>query len=352
MPRSTPAALVLAVVPAVLVACASGRPADPAGAPGSAQRAEAAEPATDPLGAALDAYLERTVPFGFSGVFLVARGGEVILEGGYGLADREAGTPDHAGDGVRHRLDHQAVHRRGDPEAGGRGAPEHGRPDRPLAPGRSGGQGGDHDPPPAHPLVRPDRRPRRRLPGDAARHARPAGARVGAGGRAGRAVRLLQPRLQPARRDRRDRLRAAVRALSCTTGCSVPRGWSRPATWSPPGRRSAWPSATAAASAGARRWTMPGPTTGRGGTCAPTAASSPPSRDLHRWHRALEDDRVLSAGARRKMTEPHVSEGFGDSHYGYGWAVSTTPRGTRGWSRTTAATATSSRTSSATSTRT
>lgn len=41
----------------------------------------------------LDQYLSRLVPFGFSGAVLVARDGEVILEKGYGLAERESKRP-------------------------------------------------------------------------------------------------------------------------------------------------------------------------------------------------------------------------------------------------------------------
>lgn len=37
--------------------------------------------------------MKRTVPFGFSGAVLVAKNGEIILQNGYGLADRERGDP-------------------------------------------------------------------------------------------------------------------------------------------------------------------------------------------------------------------------------------------------------------------
>ncbi|TDD96475.1 class A beta-lactamase-related serine hydrolase [Actinomadura rubrisoli] len=47
-------------------------------------------------------------------------------------------------------------------------------------------------------------------------------------------------------------------------------------------------------------------------------------RDMFRWHRALEGNAVLSAGAKRKMFKPRVyigaRQGF-KLHYGYGWAV-------------------------------
>lgn len=52
--------------------------------------------------------------------------------------------------------------------------------------------------------------------------------------------------------------------------------------------------------------------------------------DLHRWHRALERDAVLSEESRRKLFKPYMPEDeAGSSHYGYGWAVFTTVRDTR-----------------------
>ena len=52
--------------------------------------------------------------------------------------------------------------------------------------------------------------------------------------------------------------------------------------------------------------------------------------DLFRWHQALEGDAVLSAEAKAKMWTPHVPEDEGGrSHYGYGWAIQPTQRGTR-----------------------
>lgn len=45
------------------------------------------------LGARLDEYLTRAAAFGFAGAVLVAKDGQVILHGGYGLADRQRGIP-------------------------------------------------------------------------------------------------------------------------------------------------------------------------------------------------------------------------------------------------------------------
>ncbi|MBD3335603.1 MAG: serine hydrolase [Candidatus Eisenbacteria bacterium] len=52
--------------------------------------------------------------------------------------------------------------------------------------------------------------------------------------------------------------------------------------------------------------------------------------DLYRWHQALESDDILSPAAGEKMVTPHIAEDpAGFSHYGYGWAIFTTPRDTR-----------------------
>ncbi|MDQ3930520.1 MAG: beta-lactamase family protein [Chloroflexota bacterium] len=45
------------------------------------------------LGGRLDTYLGRLAPFGFTGAVLVARAGEVVLNKGYGMADREGRLP-------------------------------------------------------------------------------------------------------------------------------------------------------------------------------------------------------------------------------------------------------------------
>ena len=49
--------------------------------------------------------------------------------------------------------------------------------------------------------------------------------------------------------------------------------------------------------------------------------------DLFRWHQALEGERVLSKEAKQKYFAPHIAEDEqGESFYGYGWVISTTPR--------------------------
>lgn len=51
--------------------------------------------------------------------------------------------------------------------------------------------------------------------------------------------------------------------------------------------------------------------------------------DMYKWHLALADEKILSAEAKTKYYGKHVKEGAGaNSHYGYGWAIVPTPRGT------------------------
>lgn len=52
--------------------------------------------------------------------------------------------------------------------------------------------------------------------------------------------------------------------------------------------------------------------------------------DMYRWHQALLENSVLSDEAKKKLFTPWVREGEGaDSFYGYGWAIFETPRKTR-----------------------
>ena len=52
--------------------------------------------------------------------------------------------------------------------------------------------------------------------------------------------------------------------------------------------------------------------------------------DIARWDAALNDARVFTDSTRRKFMTGHVNEGpAGRSRYAYGWAITTTSRGTR-----------------------
>jgi CubicO group peptidase (beta-lactamase class C family) len=56
------------------------------------------------------------------------------------------------------------------------------------------------------------------------------------------------------------------------------------------------------------------------------------ARDMFRWHRALEGERVLDEEAKAALFRPRVLEGPGeDIHYGFGWVVMETPLGTVNW---------------------
>lgn len=47
--------------------------------------------------------------------------------------------------------------------------------------------------------------------------------------------------------------------------------------------------------------------------------------DLHRWHLALESNRVLSEESKRKLYAPHVKRPDDDDYYGYGWIIENKP---------------------------
>ena len=54
------------------------------------------------------------------------------------------------------------------------------------------------------------------------------------------------------------------------------------------------------------------------------------THDMATWVDALRTNKVLSAASTTKLFTPYVEEGEGGgSHYGYGWAIFKTPRGTR-----------------------
>jgi CubicO group peptidase (beta-lactamase class C family) len=59
----------------------------------AAEPPSAAEVARPGTGGAIDVFFERLAAHGFSDTVLVASHGEILLEKGYGLADRETGTP-------------------------------------------------------------------------------------------------------------------------------------------------------------------------------------------------------------------------------------------------------------------
>jgi CubicO group peptidase (beta-lactamase class C family) len=56
------------------------------------------------------------------------------------------------------------------------------------------------------------------------------------------------------------------------------------------------------------------------------------ARDMFRWHRALEGDKVLNRRSKRELFRPRVlEEPGGDTYYGYGWVIVETDESTVGW---------------------
>lgn len=56
------------------------------------------------------------------------------------------------------------------------------------------------------------------------------------------------------------------------------------------------------------------------------------ARDMFRWHRALEGNRVLDAKTKAELFKPRVlEEPGGDSRYAYGWVVLDSPKGRLLW---------------------
>ncbi len=52
-------------------------------------------------------------------------------------------------------------------------------------------------------------------------------------------------------------------------------------------------------------------------------------QDMYKWHLALLDNKILDAKAKAKYFKKHIEEGEGaNSYYGYGWAIFPTPRNT------------------------
>ena len=50
--------------------------------------------------------------------------------------------------------------------------------------------------------------------------------------------------------------------------------------------------------------------------------------DMYRWHLALLGDKILSEAAKEKYYKPYILTDAGD-YYGYGWGILTTPRNTK-----------------------
>ncbi len=296
------------------------------GSPAMAQEAPPAVPAERV--AAAGTYLERIAALGFSGAVLVGVDGEIALEEGYGTADREAGTgwtpstvssmgsitkpvtatailelvergalslddslprflddvpPDKAGITLRHLLTHTA------------GVPS--------------SLGGDFEP-----VERDD------------------------------FVRLaLDAPLESAPGERYEYSNVGYSLLGIVIELVTGQGYEefvREAVLEPAGmadtgyRRPGWEGRVAVGYQGGERWgtvlERPWASDGPGWHLRANGGLHTTVGDLWRWHRALVENRVLDAATRADMESPQVPEDpEGRSHYGYGWAVMESQRGTK-----------------------
>jgi CubicO group peptidase (beta-lactamase class C family) len=282
----------------------------------------------DPRGVArrLDDYMGRLVPFGYSGVLLVAKGDQIVLANGYGLADRENGVPVTAETvfdigSVTKQFTAAAILKL---EMEGRL-----RVDDPLSrwfadvPADKAGIT-------LHHLLTHSSGLRGQFGGDYEVAERDSLARV-----------ILQSELLWAPGTRYEYSNAGYSLLAMVVEKASGTGYEaymREKLWAPAGmtrtgyRGVAWRPGELAVGylSGGRRdgtpveqsWAPDGPwwnLRGNGGVLSTLG-------DLFLWNRALAGDAVLSAEAKRKMWTPHVPENdAGTSHYGYGWAISRTP---------------------------
>ncbi len=279
--------------------------------------------------ARVDAYLTRLVPYGFSGAVLVAKDGQVILEKGYGLADRENKVPytadmvscigsvtkqftaaailklemdgklattdpiskylpgvppDKTGITIHHLLTHTA--------------------------GFAGDQGGsDEEPIGRDALVaKVLGAPLASRPGERFEYSNEGYSLAAA----------IVERVSGTGYEAYLRERILLPAGLTDTGYQAP-GWPLarlPIGYTPDGRP--WGRVYK------NGWLPDGPgwyLRGNGGIQSTLA-------DLYRWHLALEAGKVLSADAVQRFQTGHVAS-TGAERYGYGWGVQTTRRGTK-----------------------
>lgn len=277
----------------------------------------------------LDEHMKRLVPFGYSGSLLVAKGGDVVLANGYGLADRENGvpvTPETVFDigsitkqftaAAILRLEMEGKVSVNDPVSRW----------FPNVPADKQGMT-------LHHLLTHSSGLRDVFGGDYEVAERDSLAGV-----------ILASELQWAPGTRYDYSNSGYSLLAMVVekASGMPyEPYLREKLWAPAGmtrtgyRGVQWrPGELAVGYRAGQRWGTPtdklwaadGPywnLRGNGGVLSTVT-------DLFRWHRALEGEAVLSAEAKRKMWTPHVPEDEqGSSHYGYGWAIAPTTRNTK-----------------------
>ncbi len=309
------------ILAGVLACASSGGPALSSSSAAVAGQSE--------LGAGLDAYLQRTVPFGISGAFLVATGDGVILHEGYGLSDRERRVPITAESvfdigSITKQFTAAAILKL-EEQGRLRVTDSIGRffEDVPAdkssitihhllthTSGLEGDLGRDYEVMPRDSLVRLALASELQwAPGTRYDYSNLGYSLLGA------IVELTSG--QPYERYLNDNL---LRPAGMTrTGYRLPQwtpeelavGYRRGVRWGTPLDH---------------EWAEDGPwwhLRANGGILSTMG-------DLHRWHRALESDLVLSAESRAKLFTPHVAEGpSGLFHYGYGWVIFASPRNTK-----------------------
>lgn len=296
----------------------------------SASAPEATPIALDPAGVAarIDTHLSRLVPFGFSGAILLAKDGNVLLSRGYGLADREAGkpiTPETVFDigsitkqftaaailklEMEGKLTvNDSIGRWFDNVPGDkRGITIHQLLTHTA--GLEDGFGRDYEVAERDSLIRVALDSKLLAPPPAPHEYSNAGytllaAIVELASGVSYEQYLREKVLLPAGLARTGYRGVDWRPGELAVGYRGSERWGSPVDhlWAPDGPY----------------WNL----RGNGGIL-----SSLPQ--LFKWHQALDGDEVLSAEAKRKMFTPHAAENpDATSHYGYGWAVARTNRGT------------------------
>jgi CubicO group peptidase (beta-lactamase class C family) len=281
------------------------------------------------MGRQIDGYLTRLEGYGFSGALIVAREGQIILEKGYGFADRERKlrvTPDTVFDigsitkqftaTAILKLEAEGSLKVTDPI--GKFFPGVPADKRAITlhhllthtAGLASDFGGDYDPVPRDEIVR------RAL-------TRPLAFPVGEGFHYSNAGYSLLAAIVElvSERSYEEFLRRNLFAPAgmLRTGYVLPPwkrddiaqgyvdGEKRPATLDEP-------------------WASDGPwwnLRGNGGIHSTVG-------DMYRWHLALEGEEILDAEEKEKLLKPYVPEGDGSRvSYAYGWGIATTQRKTR-----------------------
>lgn len=284
-------------------------------------------PDTAAVGALLDEHMRRLVPFGFNGVLLVVRDGRTLVRGGYGMADLESGRPFTPGTpfyiGSLTKQFTAAGILRLEMEGRLRVTDSIGR----FLPGVPQDKRGIT----LHHLLTHSAG----LPGD------PPGGVDGERDRDAAVREILEAPLRraPGTSYAYSNGGYVLLAAVIEAAAGVPyEQYLREKLWVPAGMthtgyRPRGMETVAVGYRGGTRWGTPmerhifpdGPTwslRGAGGMLSTLD-------DLHAWSRALDGESVLSAEARRKLWAPHVPENpRGSAHYGYGWSIRRTSRGT------------------------